>query len=85
MDAARSALRALWQAGWLERRSGEMGAARGVQLLAQSCAALELRFPEVERQAEAAGWRLSDPYLVPDGCVKMLPDRREARNDFSRN
>lgn len=68
----RSALRALWQATWLDRQNqrGE-GNEEGVELLVRSRIALVSSFPEVERQALAAGWRLSDPYLLPAGCVRL--------------
>jgi hypothetical protein len=68
----RSALRALWQATWLDRQNQRTaGKEDGMELLVRSRVALANSFPEVERQALAAGWRLSDPYLLPDDCVRL--------------
>ncbi|RMZ53529.1 hypothetical protein APUTEX25_003351 [Auxenochlorella protothecoides] len=52
---AHDALRALWQAAWLEAHPGE-GEAAGLR-------AMQAAFPDFQRQAEAQGWVLGDSLL----------------------
>jgi len=65
----RGALRAVWQAAWLQAHRGGGGAADDDDaLLAASVAALRERFGGFEAEAAAAGWALDGPPMKTEAA-----------------